>query len=87
MKTFEELIKDSEFTDVDLNDVPISGYEIEQRLKALLNGYRLAENLHRKELNKLSFQLNRKMLEGCQGKKLIQFYNRKIGGFLDDFIF
>ena len=87
MKTFEELIKDSEFTDVDLNGVPISGYEIGERLKASLNGYRLAENIYRKELNKLSFQLNRKILEGCQGKELIRFYNKRVGSVLDDFIF
>ena len=87
MKNFEELINDSEFKDLDLNGVEISDYEIEMRAQSLLNGYRLAENGYRKELNKLSFQLNRKILEGCQGKELIRFYNKRVGSVLDDFIF
>ena len=87
MKSFEELVNDLEFTETDLNGVEISDYEIEEREKSLLNGYRIAENIHRKELNKLSFQLNRKILEGCRGKELIRFYNKRVGSVLDDFIF
>ena len=87
MKTFEELLDDSKLIDLDLNGVEISGYEIGEREQSLLNGYRLAEDLHRKELNKLSFQLNRKMLEGCQDKELVRFYNERVGIILDDFIF
>lgn len=87
MRTFKKLLSDSGLIDLDLNGVEISDYEIGERVQSLLNGYRMAENIHREELNKLSFQLNRKMLEGCQGKELIQFYNRRIGSFLNDFIF
>jgi len=87
MKSFEELLSDSGLTDLDLNGVEISDYEIGERVQSLLNGYRIAENIHRKELNKLSFQLNRKILEGCQGKELIRFYDERVGSILDDFIF
>lgn len=87
MKSFEELLSDSELIDLDLNGVEISDYEIGERVQSLLNGYRIAENIHRKELNKLSFQLSRKMLEGCQSKELIRFYNERVGSILDDFIF
>lgn len=87
MKTFEELLNDSKLIDLDLNGVEISGYEIGERVQSLLNGYQIAENIHRKDLNKLSFQLNRKMLEGCRSKELIRFYNERVGSILDDFIF
>ena len=87
MKSFEELLNDLESKDLDLNGVEISEYEIGERVQSLLNGYRLAENIHRKELNKLSFKLNRKVLEGCQAKELIQFYNENVGRLLDDNIF
>ena len=87
IKSFEELLSDSGLIDLDLNGVEISDYEIGERVQSLLNGYRLAENIHKKGLNKLSFQLNRKILEDCQAKELIQFYNESIGRLLDDFIF
>jgi len=87
MKSFEELLSDLEFRETDLNGVEISDYEMGERAQSLLNGYQMAENIHRKELNKLSFQLNKKILEGCQSKELIRFYNKRVGNILDDFIF
>ena len=87
MKSIEELLNDLEGVEVDLNGVEISDYEIGERLQSFFNGCRKVENIHRKELNKLSFQLNRKALEGCQGKELIRFYNERVGSILDDFIF
>jgi len=87
MKSFEELLSDSELIDLDLNGVEISDYEIGERMQSLLSGCQIAENIHRKKLNKLSFQLNRKLLEGCQSKELIRFYNERVGNILDDFIF
>lgn len=87
MKTFEKLLSDSGLIDLDLNGVEISDYEIGERMQCLLNGYRLAENIHRRLINKLSFRLNKKILEGCQGKELIRFYNEIVGSVLNDFIF
>jgi len=87
MKSFEELLSDSGLVEVDLNGVGITSYEIEERAQCLLNGYRLAENIHKRLINNISFRLNRKILEGCQGKELIRFYNERVGSVLDDFIF
>jgi len=87
MRKFEELLRDSGLGELDLNGVEISGYEVGERVQCLINGYRIAENILRKKLNKLSFQLNKKILEGCQGKELIRFYNERVGGILDDLIF
>lgn len=86
LRSFEELLNDLE-TDLDLDGVEISDYEIEMRAQSLLNGYKMAENILRKKLNKLSFQLNKKLAEGYRAKELIQFYNESIGRLLDDFIF
>lgn len=87
MKSFVELLDDLESSEIDLNGVEISDYEIGERAQCWLNGYQMAENIHRKEINKLSFQLNRKIVEGCQGEDLIRFYNKRAGVILDDFIF
>ena len=87
MKTFGELLNDLESSEIDLNGVEISDYEVGERVQSLLNGYQMAENRQRKELNKLSFQVNRKILEGCQGEKLLQFYNERVGAVLDDLVF
>lgn len=87
MKTFEELINDSESIGLDLNGKEISEYEVGERIQCFINGFQIAEKTHRNQLNKISFQLNRKILEGCQGEELIQFYNDQIGSFLDDFIY
>ena len=81
LKSFEELI---ESTDPIRN---ATGKEAEMRAEVFLNGYRLAEEPFRQKLNNLSFQLNRKILAGCQGKELLQFYNERVGAVLDDFIF
>lgn len=81
LKSFEELMSGIE------NYPDISDEEIELRLQVFFNGWEVAEKLHRKKLNNLSFQLNRKILEGCQGEDLIRFYNERVGAVLDDFIF
>lgn len=97
IKSFEELLEGLESqeeirteslepVETDLNGVKISEYEVGERIGAFLNGVRLTENRVRKAINNISFQLNRKMLKGCQTEELIQFYNKRIGGFLDDFI-
>lgn len=87
MKSFEELIDDLESTGLDLNGKEISEYEVGERVQCFINGYEIAEKTHRNRLNRISFQLNRKILKGCQGKDLLQLYNDLIGGFLDDFIY
>jgi len=87
MKTFKELINDSESIGLDLNGKEISEYEVGERVQCFLNGYQIVEKTHRNQLNKISFQLNRKLAEGYQAKELIQFYNESIGSLLDDFIF
>lgn len=87
MKTFEELLSDSGLTDLDLDGVEISDYEIGERIQCFLNGYQLAENIHKRLINNISFQLNIKFVKGYQIKELIQFYNEQIGGFLDDLIY
>lgn len=81
MKTFEELICEIE------DYLDISDEEVGIRLQIFINGLGVAERIHRKLINNLSFQLNRKILEGCQGEDLIQFYNERVGAVLDDFIF
>ncbi|MBA7495748.1 hypothetical protein ES702_06337 [subsurface metagenome] len=86
MKSFEELLSDSR-VELDLNGVEISDYEIGERLQSFLNGCKIAEDRHRKKLNKLSFQLNKKALEGCPVEEMIRFYNKRVGSILDDFIF
>jgi len=91
MKTFEELIEELEVDIDELKDLPegkkISNEEVDIRVGTFLNGYRIAENSAREQFNNISFQLNRKILKGCQGKKLIRFYNERVGSVLDDFIF
>lgn len=89
LKSFEELmsgIGDNE--PKDLPDYPdISNEEVDIRAQIFLNGWQEAEKVYRKLINNISFRLNIKLAEGCQSKELIQFYNQKIGGFLDDFVF
>ena len=81
--------QEKEITEEDeLPDYPdISDEEVDIRVEILLRGQKDSEVLHRKSLNNISFQLNKKALEGCQAKELIQLYNEEIGSFLDDFIF
>ena len=69
----------------DYPDVPDE--EVDIRVGVFLNGYKDAENLLRKALNNLSFQVNRKILEGCQGEELLQFYNESVGAVLNAFVF
>ena len=72
----------------DLPEQPdISDEEVEIRAKVFLRAFKQTEKLHRERINNISFQLNKKALEGCQVKELIQLYNETIGRFLDDFIF
>jgi len=84
MKSFEELMKD---IDIEPDYPDISDKEARIRLQVFFNGLEVAEKLHRKWINNLSFQVNKKALEGCQGKDLIRFYNESIGAMLDAFIF
>ena len=79
----KEITEESE-----LPDYPdISDEEVDTRVEIFLRGHKDVERLHREKINNISFQLNRKVAEGCQAKELIQFYNESIGRFLDDFIF
>ena len=72
----------------ELPDYPeISDEEIDIRATILMRTYRDVEKSHRKKINDISYQLNKKTVEGCQTKELIQLYNKEIGSFLDDFIF
>lgn len=87
MRSFEELLSDSGLTDLDLNGVEITEYEVEERAQCFLNGWRIAEKVYRKKINNISFELNRKLLQGCRSEILILFYNERIGGLLNDFIF
>ena len=80
MKNFEELISEIDYLE-ETNE------EVEIKAEVFLNGYRLAEDCQRKLINNLSFQLNKRFLQGCQAKELIWFYNEKVGGILDDFIY
>lgn len=80
MKSFEELISEIDYPEETNEEVGI-------RAEVFLNAYQAAENWHRKQLNNLSFQLNKRFLQGCQAKELIWFYNEKVGGILDDFIY
>jgi len=85
----EKVGQEKEITEEsELPDYPdISDEEIDIRLEILLRGQRDAEVLHREKINNISFQLNRKVAEGCQAQELIRFYNESIGSLLDDFIF
>jgi len=80
MKNFEELISEIDYPE-ETNE------EVEIKAEVFLNGYRTAEDWQRKLINNLSFQMNKRFLQGCQAKELIWFYNEKIGGILDDFIY
>lgn len=72
----------------DLPDYPdVSDEEVDIRLQIFLNGVRVVEKSHRKRINNLSFKLNKKILEGCQAKELIQSYNEGVRRLLDDFVF
>jgi len=57
MKSFEELLNDLEFRETDLNGVEISDYEIEMRLQCFLNGFELAEKIHKKAISNLEKEL------------------------------
>lgn len=89
MKTFEELISGIGCNEPeDLFDYPdISDEEVDIRAQVFLNGWREAEKVYRKLINNLSFQLNKKLVEGYQSEDLIEFYNERVGAILDDFIF
>jgi len=79
----KEITEESE-----LPDYPdVSDEEVDIRVEVLLRERKDVERLHREKINNISFQLNRKVAEGCQAKELITFYNESIGSFLDDFIF
>ena len=65
----------------------ITDEEVTVRANIFLNGYRVVEKAHRKIINDISFQLNRKFAKGCQARELIESYNVLIGRFQDDFIF
>lgn len=56
MKSFEELLSDLE-TDTDLNGVPITDYEIGERLRCFLTGYELAEKRYKKEISNFESEL------------------------------
>ena len=88
-KSFEELTKVIGY-DEEPKDLPegqyISDEEVSLRVQIFINAWQEAENLHRKLLNNLSFAVNRKILEGCQGEELIEFYNSRVGAILDAFI-
>lgn len=72
----------------ELPDYPdIPDEEMTIRVEVFLRGFQNAENLFRKVLNNLSFQVNRKIIEGCQGEELLQFYNEKAGAVLNAFVF
>ena len=79
----KEITEESE-----LPDYPdISDEEVDARVEIFIRSHKDIENLHREKINNISFQLNRKVAEGCQAKELIAFYNESIGSLLDDFIF
>ena len=80
----EEVCAD-EITDIK-TQMDCSDEEAEIRAQVFLNGYKMAENLHKKSINNISFQLNRRFKEGGQAGELIQLYNERIGCFLDDLI-
>jgi len=72
----------------ELPDYPdVSDEEVDIRVEVLLREHKDVERLHREKINNISFQLNRKVAEGCQAKELIQFYNESIGSFLNAFVF
>ena len=81
LKSFEELM---ESTDPIRN---ATGKEAEIRAEVFLNGYRAAEELNRKQINNISFQLNRKFVKGCGVREIMESYNEMIGRLQDDFIF
>jgi len=85
IKSFKELMAGVE--DPGEVEITCTDEEAEIRAQVFLNGYEAAEQCSRRLINNISFQLNKKALEGCQAKDLIQFYNERIGGLLDDFIY
>lgn len=90
-KSFEELMVGLEVDIDEPRDLPegkeITNEEVDIRAQVYLNGYEQAERGIRKGINNISFQLNRKFVKGCQAGELLQFYNERIGGFLDDLIY
>jgi len=80
MKTFEELISEIDYPEETNEEVGI-------RVEVFLNAYQAAENWHRKQLNNLSFQLNKLFISGASTGELIRIYNEGAGGILDDFIY
>ena len=85
MKKFEELM--AEVKQPGEVEEACSDEEAEKRAEVFLNGYKAAERYSRRKINNISFQLNRKFKEGCQAGELLNFYNKRIGGFLDDLIY
>jgi len=85
----EKVGQEKEITEEsELPDYPdISDEEVDARVEIFIRSHKDIENLHREKINNISFQLNRKVAEGCQAKELIAFYNESIGSLLDDFIF
>jgi len=81
LKSFEELM---ESTDPIRN---ATGKEAEMRAEVFLNGYRMVEEDIRKQINNISFQLNRKFVKGCGVREIMESYNEMIGRLQDDFIF
>ena len=72
----------------DLEDYPdVSDEEVTSRVMVLLRTLKDTEQEHRKKINNISSYLNRRAAEGCQAVELINFYNERIGGFLDDFVY
>ena len=72
----------------ELPDYPdIPDEEVTIRVEVFLRGYQSAESLFRKLINDISFRVNRKILEGCQGEELLQFYNENVGAVLNAFVF
>ena len=88
LRSFKELM---EGIDEGPRDLPegkvITDEECEVRAQVFLNGYRMVEESIRKQINNISFQLNRKFVKGCYAKELIETYNEMIGRLQDDFIF
>ena len=88
-KLAEEVSQEKEiFSEDELPDYPeVSDEEVEIRVKVLLRGWKDVERKHRKAINGISFELNRKFAKGCQARELIESYNKMIGQFQDAFIF
>ena len=86
-RNFEELMQGIDERPKDLPEgKEITDEEVTVRVDVFLNGWGMAEKTYRKLFNNLSFQVNKKALEGCQVKELIEFYNERVGRILDAFV-